>query len=48
MLCVVGGNLDFEIFWFKDFFFVDFVMSNGCIKQLCLGVLQIESSEEFD
>lgn len=34
MFCVVSGNFDFEIIWFKDFLFVDFSVSNGCIKQL--------------
>lgn len=32
MFCVVSGNFDFEIIWFKDFLFVDFSVSNGRIK----------------
>ncbi|ELW62139.1 Receptor-type tyrosine-protein phosphatase F [Tupaia chinensis] len=48
MLCAAGGNPDPEISWFKDFLPVDPAMSNGRIKQLRSGALQIESSEESD
>ncbi|XP_054522203.1 receptor-type tyrosine-protein phosphatase F isoform X21 [Pan troglodytes] len=48
MLCAAGGNPDPEISWFKDFLPVDPAASNGRIKQLRSGALQIESSEESD
>nr|XP_048306448.1 receptor-type tyrosine-protein phosphatase F isoform X1 [Myodes glareolus]XP_048306449.1 receptor-type tyrosine-protein phosphatase F isoform X1 [Myodes glareolus] len=48
MLCAAGGNPDPEISWFKDFLPVDPTLSNGRIKQLRSGALQIESSEESD
>ncbi|XP_042127678.1 receptor-type tyrosine-protein phosphatase F isoform X20 [Peromyscus maniculatus bairdii] len=48
MLCAAGGNPDPEITWFKDFLPVDPASSNGRIKQLRSGALQIESSEESD
>uniref|UniRef100_A0A7N4PI30 protein-tyrosine-phosphatase n=1 Tax=Sarcophilus harrisii TaxID=9305 RepID=A0A7N4PI30_SARHA len=48
MLCAASGNPDPEITWFKDFLPVDPSTSNGRIKQLRSGALQIESSEETD
>ncbi|XP_036925545.1 receptor-type tyrosine-protein phosphatase F isoform X5 [Sturnira hondurensis] len=48
MLCAAGGTPDPEISWFKDFLPVDPSTSNGRIKQLRSGALQIESSEESD
>uniref|UniRef100_A0A3B3S3H2 Receptor-type tyrosine-protein phosphatase F n=1 Tax=Paramormyrops kingsleyae TaxID=1676925 RepID=A0A3B3S3H2_9TELE len=48
MLCAASGNPDPEIFWFKDFLPVDIGGSNGRIKQLRSGALQIENSEESD
>ncbi|XP_073179823.1 receptor-type tyrosine-protein phosphatase S isoform X6 [Lepidochelys kempii] len=48
MLCAASGNPDPEITWFKDFLPVDPSASNGRIKQLRSGGLQIESSEETD
>ncbi|XP_064415799.1 receptor-type tyrosine-protein phosphatase F isoform X1 [Latimeria chalumnae] len=48
MLCAVSGNPDPEITWFKDFLPVDTTSSNGRIKQLRSGALQIENSEESD
>ncbi|XP_071434097.1 receptor-type tyrosine-protein phosphatase S isoform X9 [Pithys albifrons albifrons] len=48
MLCAASGNPDPEISWFKDFLPVDPGASNGRIKQLRSGGLQIESSEETD
>ncbi|XP_021100761.1 receptor-type tyrosine-protein phosphatase S isoform X19 [Heterocephalus glaber] len=48
MLCAASGNPDPEITWFKDFLPVDPNASNGRIKQLRSGALQIESSEETD
>ncbi|XP_030647923.1 protein tyrosine phosphatase receptor type Fa isoform X6 [Chanos chanos] len=48
MLCAASGNPDPEIFWFKDFLPVDINSSNGRIKQLRSGALQIENSEESD
>ncbi|XP_018590269.2 receptor-type tyrosine-protein phosphatase F isoform X3 [Scleropages formosus] len=48
MLCAASGNPDPEIFWFKDFLPVDIGSSNGRIKQLRSGALQIENSEESD
>ncbi|XP_053157433.1 receptor-type tyrosine-protein phosphatase S isoform X12 [Hemicordylus capensis] len=48
MLCAASGNPDPEITWFKDFLPVDPSSSNGRIKQLRSGGLQIESSEETD
>ncbi|XP_054646630.1 protein tyrosine phosphatase receptor type Fa isoform X13 [Dunckerocampus dactyliophorus] len=48
MLCAASGNPDPEIFWFKDFLPVDINSSDGRIKQLRSGALQIENSEESD
>ncbi|XP_022046999.2 protein tyrosine phosphatase receptor type Fa isoform X6 [Acanthochromis polyacanthus] len=48
MLCAASGNPDPEIYWFKDFLPVDISSSNGRIKQLRSGALQIENSEESD
>ncbi|XP_060151539.1 receptor-type tyrosine-protein phosphatase S [Globicephala melas] len=48
MLCAASGNPDPEITWFKDFLPVDPSASDGRIKQLRSGALQIESSEETD
>ncbi|XP_054141873.1 receptor-type tyrosine-protein phosphatase F isoform X7 [Melozone crissalis] len=48
MLCAASGNPDPEISWFKDFLPVDTATSNGRIKQLRSGALQIENSEESD
>ncbi|XP_031756793.1 receptor-type tyrosine-protein phosphatase F isoform X13 [Xenopus tropicalis] len=48
MLCAASGNPDPEITWFKDFLPVDTASSNGRIKQLRSGALQIENSEESD
>ncbi|XP_063770954.1 receptor-type tyrosine-protein phosphatase S isoform X9 [Pseudophryne corroboree] len=48
MLCAASGNPDPEITWFKDFLPVDPATSNGRIKQLRSGALQIENSEETD
>ncbi|XP_041086565.1 receptor-type tyrosine-protein phosphatase S-like isoform X16 [Polyodon spathula] len=48
MLCAASGNPDPEITWFKDFLPIDPNMSNGRIKQLRSGALQIENSEETD
>ncbi|XP_028856349.1 receptor-type tyrosine-protein phosphatase S isoform X21 [Denticeps clupeoides] len=48
MLCAASGTPDPEITWFKDFLPVDPSTSNGRIKQLRSGALQIENSEETD
>nr|XP_033771428.1 receptor-type tyrosine-protein phosphatase F [Geotrypetes seraphini] len=48
MLCAASGNPDPEISWFKDFLPVDPSTSNGRIKQLRSGALQIENSDESD
>ncbi|XP_053319677.1 receptor-type tyrosine-protein phosphatase S isoform X11 [Spea bombifrons] len=48
MLCAASGNPDPEITWFKDFLPVDPSSSNGRIRQLKSGALQIENSEETD
>uniref|UniRef100_A0A4W4FQU8 Receptor-type tyrosine-protein phosphatase F n=1 Tax=Electrophorus electricus TaxID=8005 RepID=A0A4W4FQU8_ELEEL len=48
MLCAASGNPDPEISWFKDFLPVDINSSNGRIKQLRSGALQIENSDESD
>ncbi|XP_023284603.1 receptor-type tyrosine-protein phosphatase F-like [Seriola lalandi dorsalis] len=48
MLCAASGFPDPEIYWFKDFLPVDIGSSNGRIKQLRSGALQIENSEESD
>ncbi|XP_061744736.1 protein tyrosine phosphatase receptor type Fa isoform X4 [Nerophis ophidion] len=48
MLCAASGNPDPEIFWLKDFLPVDVGASDGRIKQLRSGALQIEQSEESD
>ncbi|XP_068196291.1 receptor-type tyrosine-protein phosphatase S-like [Antennarius striatus] len=48
MLCAASGIPDPEISWFKDFLPVDPGTSQGRIKQLRSGALQIENSEETD
>ncbi|XP_077411571.1 receptor-type tyrosine-protein phosphatase F isoform X5 [Vanacampus margaritifer] len=48
MLCAASGNPDPEITWFKDMLPVDITSSNGRIRQLHSGALQIENSEESD
>ncbi|XP_011484982.1 receptor-type tyrosine-protein phosphatase S isoform X9 [Oryzias latipes] len=48
MLCAASGNPDPEISWFKDFLPVDPSTSQGRIKQLRSGALQIENSDETD
>ncbi|XP_034065385.1 receptor-type tyrosine-protein phosphatase F isoform X27 [Gymnodraco acuticeps] len=48
MLCAASGNPDPEITWYKDMLPVDISSSNGRIKQLRSGALQIEISEESD
>ncbi|XP_043991415.1 receptor-type tyrosine-protein phosphatase F-like isoform X13 [Gambusia affinis] len=48
MLCAAGGNPDPEISWYKDMLPVDINSSNGRIKQLRSGALQIENSDESD
>ncbi|XP_072297385.1 receptor-type tyrosine-protein phosphatase S-like isoform X5 [Eucyclogobius newberryi] len=48
MLCAASGIPDPEISWFKDFLPVDPGTSQGRIKQLRSGALQIENSEEMD
>ncbi|XP_067330526.1 receptor-type tyrosine-protein phosphatase S-like [Channa argus] len=48
MLCAASGIPDPEISWFKDFLPVDPNTSQGRIKQLRSGALQIENSEETD
>ncbi|XP_060900418.1 receptor-type tyrosine-protein phosphatase S-like isoform X2 [Labrus mixtus] len=48
MLCAASGIPDPEISWFKDFLPVDPSSSQGRIKQLRSGALQIENSEETD
>ncbi|XP_053738733.1 receptor-type tyrosine-protein phosphatase F isoform X12 [Synchiropus splendidus] len=48
MLCAASGNPDPEISWYKDMLPVDINSSNGRIKQLRSGALQIENSEESD
>uniref|UniRef100_A0AAQ5XTR1 protein-tyrosine-phosphatase n=1 Tax=Amphiprion ocellaris TaxID=80972 RepID=A0AAQ5XTR1_AMPOC len=48
MLCAASGNPDPEITWYKDFLPIDPSASNGRIKQLRSGALQIENSEETD
>ncbi|XP_075896711.1 receptor-type tyrosine-protein phosphatase S isoform X4 [Nelusetta ayraudi] len=48
MLCAASGNPDPEITWYKDFLPIDPSASNGRIKQLRSGGLQIENSEETD
>ncbi|XP_017268867.1 receptor-type tyrosine-protein phosphatase S isoform X23 [Kryptolebias marmoratus] len=48
MLCAASGNPDPEITWYKDFLPIDPSTSNGRIKQLRSGALQIENSEETD
>ncbi|KAK2822264.1 hypothetical protein Q5P01_022329 [Channa striata] len=48
MLCAASGIPDPEISWFKDFLPVDPNSSQGRIKQLRSGALQIENSEETD
>ncbi|MFT7807464.1 receptor-type tyrosine-protein phosphatase delta-like isoform X15 [Arapaima gigas] len=47
MLCAASGQPDPEITWFKDFLPVN-TSTNGRIKQLRSGALQIEQSEESD
>ncbi|KAJ0065034.1 hypothetical protein NL108_001026, partial [Boleophthalmus pectinirostris] len=48
MLCAASGNPDPEITWYKDFLPIDPSASEGRIKQLRSGALQIENSEETD
>ncbi|XP_061775711.1 receptor-type tyrosine-protein phosphatase S-like isoform X2 [Nerophis ophidion] len=48
MLCAASGTPDPEISWFKDFLPVEPGSSQGRIKQLRSGALQIENSEETD
>ncbi|KAM7387988.1 hypothetical protein PAMP_024192 [Pampus punctatissimus] len=48
MLCAASGTPDPEITWYKDFLPIDPSASNGRIKQLRSGALQIENSEETD
>ncbi|XP_041848315.1 receptor-type tyrosine-protein phosphatase S-like isoform X5 [Melanotaenia boesemani] len=48
MLCAASGIPDPEISWFKDFLPVEPGTSQGRIKQLRSGALQIENSEETD
>ncbi|XP_028282524.1 receptor-type tyrosine-protein phosphatase S isoform X3 [Parambassis ranga] len=48
MLCAASGIPNPEISWFKDFLPVDPSTSQGRIKQLRSGALQIENSEETD
>ncbi|XP_034744853.1 receptor-type tyrosine-protein phosphatase S-like isoform X11 [Etheostoma cragini] len=48
MLCAASGIPDPEISWFKDFLPVEPFNSQGRIKQLRSGALQIENSEETD
>ncbi|XP_076001134.1 receptor-type tyrosine-protein phosphatase S [Genypterus blacodes] len=48
MLCAASGIPDPEISWFKDFLPIDPSSSQGRIKQLRSGALQIENSEETD
>ncbi|XP_057713015.1 receptor-type tyrosine-protein phosphatase S-like isoform X9 [Corythoichthys intestinalis] len=48
MLCAASGIPDPEISWFKDFLPVEPSTSQGRIKQLRSGALQIENSEETD
>ncbi|XP_063317008.1 receptor-type tyrosine-protein phosphatase F-like [Pelmatolapia mariae] len=48
MLCAASGNPDPEISWFKDMLPVNISSSDGRIKQLRSGALQIENIEESD
>ncbi|XP_057189266.1 receptor-type tyrosine-protein phosphatase S isoform X4 [Triplophysa rosa] len=48
MLCAASGIPDPEISWFKDFLPIEPALSQGRIKQLRSGALQIERSEETD
>nr|XP_049588034.1 receptor-type tyrosine-protein phosphatase S isoform X7 [Syngnathus scovelli] len=48
MLCAASGDPDPEITWYKDFLPIDPSASDGRIKQLRSGALQIERSEETD
>ncbi|XP_062381819.1 receptor-type tyrosine-protein phosphatase delta-like [Sardina pilchardus] len=48
MRCAASGTPNPEITWFKDFLPVNTSNSNGCIKQLPSGALQINQSEETD
>ncbi|KAK6311029.1 hypothetical protein J4Q44_G00190840 [Coregonus suidteri] len=48
MLCAASGIPDPEISWFKDFLPIEPSSSQGRIKQLRSGALQIENSEETD
>uniref|UniRef100_A0AAQ5ZGQ6 protein-tyrosine-phosphatase n=1 Tax=Amphiprion ocellaris TaxID=80972 RepID=A0AAQ5ZGQ6_AMPOC len=48
MLCAASGIPDPDISWFKDYLPVDPNSSQGRIKKLRSGALQIENSEETD
>ncbi|XP_055077017.1 receptor-type tyrosine-protein phosphatase S-like [Periophthalmus magnuspinnatus] len=48
LLCAASGAPDPEIQWYKDFLPVDISSSDGRVKQLRSGALQIENSEESD
>ncbi|XP_005951845.2 receptor-type tyrosine-protein phosphatase F [Haplochromis burtoni] len=48
MLCSASGDPDPEISWFKDMLPVNLSSSDGRIKQLRSGALQIENSEDSD
>ncbi|XP_035525495.1 receptor-type tyrosine-protein phosphatase F-like [Morone saxatilis] len=48
MLCSASGNPGPEITWYKDFLPIDPSASNGRIKQLRSGALQIDNSEDAD
>ncbi|XP_030581483.1 receptor-type tyrosine-protein phosphatase F-like [Archocentrus centrarchus] len=48
MLCTASGDPQPEISWFKDMLPVNISSSNGRIKQLRSGALQMENSEDLD
>ncbi|KAL1279164.1 hypothetical protein QQF64_025837, partial [Cirrhinus molitorella] len=48
MTCTVSGNPHPEITWFKNFVPIDPSTSNGRIKQLRSGALQIDNAEDSD